>query len=101
MATHVLNLQLELSLGPLVSALEGQMLKKVSSSIGLVGFSTRSGIDVNANSAGGSVGIVFGSDGQAVGQLPSFSSASSQKSQQRVKHDLPWSTVFVKEVRQA
>jgi hypothetical protein len=67
--THVLNFKLKLSLGSLVGALEGQMLKEVSSSIGLIGFSTRSGIDVNTDGASGSVGVVFGSDGKAVGQL--------------------------------
>lgn len=67
--THILDFKLKLSLGPLVGALEGQMLKKVSSSIGLIGFSTRSGIDVNTNGASGSVGVVFGSDGKAVRQL--------------------------------
>lgn len=69
MTTHVLNFELKLSLGPLVGALEGQMLKEVSGSIGLVGFSTRSGIDVDTDGAGGSVGVVFGSDGKAVRQL--------------------------------
>lgn len=69
MTTHVLNFKLELSLGPLVGSLEGQMLKEVSSSIGLIGFSTRSGIDVNTDGASGSVGVVFGSDGKAVRQL--------------------------------
>lgn len=45
------------------------MLKEVSSSIGLIGFSTRSGIDVNTDGASGSVGVVFGSDGKAIRQL--------------------------------
>lgn len=69
MTTHVLNFKLKLSLGSLVGALEGQMLKEVSSSIGLIGFSTRPGIDVNTDGASGSVGVVFGSDGKAVRQL--------------------------------
>lgn len=71
MTTHVLNFKLKLSLGPLICAFEGQMLKEVSSSIGLIRFSTRSGIDINTNGASGSVWVVFGSDGKTVRQLHS------------------------------
>lgn len=45
------------------------MLEEVSSSISLIGLSTRSGVDVNTDGASSSVGVVFGSDGKAVRQL--------------------------------
>jgi hypothetical protein len=66
---HVFNFQLKLALSALVGALEGQVFQKVSGSIGLVGFGTGSGVDVDAYRAGGSVGVVFGGDGETVRQL--------------------------------
>lgn len=67
--THVLNFQLKLALSALVGALEGQVFQEVSGSIGLVGFGTGSGVDVNAYRAGSSVRVVFGGDGETIRQL--------------------------------
>jgi hypothetical protein len=62
MATHVLNLELELRLAALRGALEGQVLEEVCGSIGLVGLGARAGIDPDTDGAGLGVGGVLSRD---------------------------------------
>jgi hypothetical protein len=59
---HVLNLQLQLTLATFLRALEGKMLKEVSSTVGAVGLGARTGIDPDTDSAGLRVWRVLGSD---------------------------------------
>lgn len=78
MATHVLNLEFQLMLGSLggtlmllldvaivncsifITYLEGQVLEKVSGTVGLVRLSTGAGIDPHTNSRGLGPGGVIG-----------------------------------------
>jgi hypothetical protein len=61
-ATHVLDLKLELRLGALLGALEGQVLEEVCGTIGLVGLGARTGIDPDTDGAGLGVGRVLSRD---------------------------------------
>jgi hypothetical protein len=99
--THVLNFKLELALGSLVGALEGQVLKEVGSSIGLIGLCTGTGVDVYADGAGGSVGVVFGSNGKTVGQLFKTAISLSSNWKDRQRDDVRWSTGFEMEGQRA
>jgi hypothetical protein len=61
-AAHVLNFKLQLRLGALLSALEGQVLEEVCGTVGLVGLGARAGINPDTDSAGLGVGGVLGRD---------------------------------------
>ena len=62
MAAHVLDLELELRLGALLGALEGQVLEEVCGTVGLVGLGARTGIDPDTDGAGLGVGRVLSRD---------------------------------------
>jgi len=61
-AAHVLDLELELRLGALLGALEGQVLEEVCGTVGLVGLGARTGIDPDTDGAGLGVGRVLSRD---------------------------------------
>jgi hypothetical protein len=88
-ATHVLNLELELALAALLGSLqrlldcvfridddsmavvvylEGKVLEEVSSAVGLVGLCAAAGIDPNTDGRGLGVGRVLGGNGEAVAE---------------------------------
>ena len=62
MPAHVLNFELELGLGALGGALEGEVLEEVGGAVGAVGFGARAGVDPHADGGGLGVGGVFGGD---------------------------------------
>jgi hypothetical protein len=68
-AAHVLDLQLELGLGALLGALEGQVLEEVCGTIGLVGLGARAGIDPDTDGAGLGVGRVLSRDLEGGGSV--------------------------------
>lgn len=65
-AAHVLNVELELVLGSLVGALEGQMLEKVSGSVVVGVFVSRAGVDPHSDGGGLNQRVGLGGNGQAV-----------------------------------
>lgn len=65
-ATHVLNLELELLLRPVGGALEGKVLEEVSSAVVLVRLGPGTGVDPHADSRGLGPWRVISSDCQAI-----------------------------------